>query len=697
MLLFISYAHMDKDAVNQLVEVLHKGGHTHWIDTMLKSGQEWQPQLHQAIVDSDTVVLGISPKWLGSPYCMWEFVTAIEQGKKVIPVLLKKEVDSSYPKLPEAIGKVQWADFTEGFQDEERIQKFLRDILTLGEIIAQERVRDISKPTLEKDVSQAIQTGDLQGSNFRASQKAADKVTSAAQTVTIGDALNSTIVIDQSVNHGQRSRLQVILIALVLVVTVIILAGVALSLSSPKQKEAVLQSVGLSAPTEAPTLVRMPAGQFNVAVAGFGLQQQDGSVIENTLADDMSDIVLNAVSELPQVKAILGRNAPGVGSIVSDNSKERERQAAKIAETVNASVVIYGVVKSSGLRDVFEPEFYVTANFAALEPELIGGDKLGSPVEFLSGSTDQITASTDVQKRLKVLRFFLQGLSSYFTGNFKDSVDAFEQAIEAEPEGLEVLNVFAGNAATREPDSQQALEFYNAALKTRPDYARALVGRGVVLYQMAREKAGKTPPPYDPSLKLDSGHRCTDVDIALPDSPQLLAELSLRCYNEADRSTDKPATADIDVKTAFGSGQVEVWLSLNHYGDRWDDAQSDLQEVLALYSSSEPERQARIRAATAHANAWSGLRLLSIAGSDGDSVKQAADYYQTAVNLLKEDINVEYNQQWIDLYTKQYNALEDWLDEHKTGIAPLPTLTTTPKSVTPTVVPMPNPTLEEVG
>jgi hypothetical protein len=464
--------------------------------------------------------------------------------------------------------------------------------------------------------------------------------------------------------------------------TLLALVGViaaVIALFPEANRNTILLSLGMIAPTElpsptpAPTPMAFSAAGFNVVVAGFGYQTAAGVIERNPLADDMSDIVAGELNQITQIDNTASWRTNGVGHILGQTAAERETQAGIIAQTLNADVVVYGIVRSDGIFNIFEPEFYITGEFAALEPELVGSDQLGNPVEFVGNSEDQILAANTFQRRLTVMRAFLRGLAFYLAGNFTGSQAEFEAALAAESDGLEVLYIFAGNAAVRIPDAQAALAFYNEALRQRPTYARALVGRGIALYRLALDGVGDTPPPFDPNLALTNEQTCSAVDLPLPDSPQLLAELALRCYTEANRSADKPNTADIDVKVAFGLGQTSLWLALNGYREDWSAVETYLQTVLTLYAASDEVRQVRIRAATGHANAWLGLRLLALDGNDAASVAQALIYYRTAIALLRSDVNREYNQRWIDLYGQQVAALETWLSER--GITPqVPTL-----------------------
>lgn len=661
MRVFISYPRKDKEKTLELVEVLRRGGHEVWIDDQLRVGPEWQTQLRDAIAKADSIVLALTPHWVDSPYCQWEFVTAVELGKQVIPVLL-----TAGKQLPERISKYQYADFSAGFSNKAQVERFLDDLMKLAVTVDKSVLREFDKPGLEVVIPQVIQA-----ENYIYNQ----------------GTINQTQIESQTNVYGEKKRDWSVPTIVGLILILIIAAAVVLSALPEGSRNQVLHTIGLVGPSPTPTATpsptplptptltptpeRLSASGFNVVVAGFGYQNNEGVVESATLADDMSDIVTAELNQITQIDSTVGWRTNGVGRILGQTPVERETQAAAIAEALNADVVIYGLIRTDGIFTIFEPEFYITAQFAAVEPDLIGADSLGTPVEFVGNSEIQILAANTFQQRLGVMRFFLRGLAFYLAGNFTGAQASFESALEVDSEDLEVLYVFAGNAAIRIPDAAQALEFYDEALRQRPEYARALVGRGVALYRRAVDSAGETPPAYDPDLTLDPALACSAVDEPLPTEPQLLGELSLRCYQEAARSTDKPETADIDVKVAFGLGQTNLWLSLIGYGDHWDEVRNQLELVLALYEEAPPERQLRIRVAAAHANAWLGLRTISVETNNPPIVCDALTHYQTAIALLREDVNRTYNQNWIDLYGQQTANLEDFLTE-RSYVCPTP-------------------------
>jgi hypothetical protein len=105
--LFISYAHADEDRVRRLVEILRAAGHKPWFDEWLLPGQDWQEALTDAIRDCDALLYALTRKSVRSEYCQWEFGTAVEMGRPIIPVLFEEKA-----ALPGLLSRYQYADFT---------------------------------------------------------------------------------------------------------------------------------------------------------------------------------------------------------------------------------------------------------------------------------------------------------------------------------------------------------------------------------------------------------------------------------------------------------------------------------------------------------------------------------------------------------------------------------------------------------
>ncbi|MFC1960209.1 TIR domain-containing protein [Chloroflexota bacterium] len=107
MKLFISYARQDQDRVRRLADLLQAAGHEVWFDEALLPGQAWQEELAVAIRNNDAFVYMLSPAAVESDWCSWEFATAVEMSRPIVPVLLDVDLD-----LPDPLGRYQCADFT---------------------------------------------------------------------------------------------------------------------------------------------------------------------------------------------------------------------------------------------------------------------------------------------------------------------------------------------------------------------------------------------------------------------------------------------------------------------------------------------------------------------------------------------------------------------------------------------------------
>jgi hypothetical protein len=109
MKLFVSYAHVDKWQIGQLVDILRDAGHDPWFDNKLLPGQDWKQELKAAIVNCEAFVYALTPESVASEWCQWEFATAVELGKSIIPILVQPKTD-----IPETISRYQYADFSDG-------------------------------------------------------------------------------------------------------------------------------------------------------------------------------------------------------------------------------------------------------------------------------------------------------------------------------------------------------------------------------------------------------------------------------------------------------------------------------------------------------------------------------------------------------------------------------------------------------
>ncbi len=96
---FLIYAHTDKKVVNKLYRSLIKDGIHAWLDTEdLQPGQNWQHEIHKAVLKSDVILVCLSHKFNEQHgYRHEELQLALEKKKLldeedvfIIPVRMEK-------------------------------------------------------------------------------------------------------------------------------------------------------------------------------------------------------------------------------------------------------------------------------------------------------------------------------------------------------------------------------------------------------------------------------------------------------------------------------------------------------------------------------------------------------------------------------------------------------------------------------
>jgi len=92
-IIMISYSHKNKRLVENICTCLRRKldplEHQLWIDTeQMQTGIDLKIQMHQAVQDSDVVVLMLSQDYLKSKNCNFESELAAILRKKILPVYL---------------------------------------------------------------------------------------------------------------------------------------------------------------------------------------------------------------------------------------------------------------------------------------------------------------------------------------------------------------------------------------------------------------------------------------------------------------------------------------------------------------------------------------------------------------------------------------------------------------------------------
>ena len=108
---FISYSRRDREFVEKLHAALVARGKDVWIDFEdIPLTAEWLAEVFAGVESSDNFLFVISPDSLESEICTRELGHALEQRKRVVPVLLR-EADGR--QVPDALASRNWTFFSD--------------------------------------------------------------------------------------------------------------------------------------------------------------------------------------------------------------------------------------------------------------------------------------------------------------------------------------------------------------------------------------------------------------------------------------------------------------------------------------------------------------------------------------------------------------------------------------------------------
>lgn len=247
------------------------------------------------------------------------------------------------------------------------------------------------------------------------------------------------------------------------------------------------------------------SGLFNVAVAEFGQVGPDGKVTTwesgARLSRSISERLAQEFAAAPGLGSVVQVRHERVGVITGRTSGERAERARLRAEALNAHVLIYGLLDRSGGQARFVPQFYISEEGFANAAELVGDERLGSPMALPNANdlSTNLELNESLRPRTQALTLFAVGLAYFVSHNEERASALFEEAVNVQgwnnPEGKEVIYLFLGSArkASDAPDSlAKAQDAYEAAIRLNPEYARGYIGLGNVAYEQFRRDGNKS-------------------------------------------------------------------------------------------------------------------------------------------------------------------------------------------------------------
>jgi tetratricopeptide (TPR) repeat protein len=304
------------------------------------------------------------------------------------------------------------------------------------------------------------------------------------------------------------------------------------------------------------------------------------------------------------------------GHIRGRTPEDRAGEAEKLADTIEADVILYGNVQADTHVTSFKPEFYLSTRVVENAEELGGQFEFGKALKRPGSFDSPVTRKelrTAMETRAPALAQFVIGLSYFAVDRFEEALERFEAAAATEGwddrEGKELIFLFLGHTAGQLDDLDSAEGYYHYILdELNPEYARARLAAAEILFQRAR--AGGCE-----EHKVDAGGLYN----------------AIKGFESALDAGDQPAYSDIDTKTAFLLGRAYLCLSQGLVADHWTDAEHECLKVINEYEGG--NERVKVLAAEAHAN----LGFIYMPPEDQPdpevSYRLAAEQYRKAIEL----------------------------------------------------------------
>lgn len=387
--------------------------------------------------------------------------------------------------------------------------------------------------------------------------------------------------------------------------TVILLIAILLTRPTPPHKPQVMDT------------------DIRIAVAGFTtVGTNPNQVLGSSVAQSLATNIEQALDDLDFEFSYTVWGPDQVNSITGDESSSRAQQAHTIAEQVNATVVVYGVIDTTQSVWHVVPEFYLLGlSFTdATELDVTGEHQLGNSFDIpgFGDAGSQMRLTSELAERSKILAQLLIGLAFYATRDFERAYEEFAKLELADDwdesiGGQQLLYLLLGNTAGRNNNMDLAEEHYLKALDIDPEYSRAFAGLGNVYFSRA--------------LSTD------DPNASLAETDLEMLEQSIHYYEQAQTAQHQPALSDIETKVHFGLGQAYYIYS---HADENVMVAPAIPEFIAVIEAYNDGANPRLRELAAES--YTRLGAIHNAGGDKES---AVKFYQRAIELFEEIGNLE--------------------------------------------------------
>lgn len=359
-------------------------------------------------------------------------------------------------------------------------------------------------------------------------------------------------------------------------------------------------------------------GDFRIAVAQFSVlngQGEAGNSREgHEFAQEVYQGIDGAMQDLRQAGFdVTVRSPEQTGVVEGADPGQRAERASRLADELDADLIIYGSLQNEAGGTDARLEFVLTRRLL-LPSEEIAGAHQWAPERVPDNVHENPVARKMLRDLLsgnvKVLTQLVIGIGYYKLDQFQEAARYFQGAAQMENIRAEMkllVLLFQGSTAAQEGDFPLARSLFDQALEIRPDYGRArlAIANTIAISQI---RTGCVPEKMDAAVLAQAEQEYQKV-----------------------RASPQVANTDLPALTALGLARISLCASIAGLGDRWQEARREYGLIVQEYEAG--NSLLRDLASEAHAD----LGLL-------DTLQPPAPDYLSAVGEYTRAIEISPHQ-----------------------------------------------------
>lgn len=330
---FISYSRKDSDFVRQLHEALKQHGRDTWVDWEdIPPTAEWWKEVTTGIEAADTFVFVISPDSLASEICRREIDHAVQNQKRIVPILRRQPEGNS--SMHPSVGSHNWLFFRPSDEFDKALLSLLNALETdLSHVRAHTRllIRAREWESNQREGSFLLRGGDL--------ANAEAWLTEAARKRPAAAPIQVEYITASRAADTRRGRLLLAGVSMALVVA-LGLALLAFLLNNESNRQRTIAEANAATAVVAQDIAYQQAATA-VAAQGEAEIQRGAALANAATAVAAQDIAYQqaATAVAAQEEALEQRNA---AQAAATQVADERRQAQSIALAGQAEVEING-------------------------------------------------------------------------------------------------------------------------------------------------------------------------------------------------------------------------------------------------------------------------------------------------------------------------------------------------------------------